>query len=548
MQKAKTTAAAGMGVVLFALSLAQFIMTVDTTIMNVSVPTLVTDLNTTVTAVQAAITLYALVMASLMLVGGKLGEIYGRKKMFRVGLVIYGIGSLITALAPNIAVLILGWSILEGIGASLMMPAMMALISINFKGKQRVAALGVVAGVAGAAAALGPIIGGALSTYASWRYAFAGEVVIAIVTFVLTKRIIDAKVVDDQKLDVRGAVMVASGLAVFVLGILQAGTYGWIRAVQPFEIGGLSIAPFGLSIVPFVCGFGVLILWRFFAYERAQIKAGAPVLLKVGLLKMPVLRSSLSIILITQLVLGGALFVMPLFLQLVLGYSAMGSGVALLPISIALILFSIIAPRFAKRFGPISSVRLGQMSVLVGLVWLIATISNDTTLAALIVPFAFIGAGIGLLIPLVQTILLGSVNDRDSSQAAGLNYTYQQLGMSLGTAIIGSVLLFSLGNSVVAGLQSSANFDQAVIEQNSVQISSGVQFASNEQVAAALADTDLSEAQQEDILAINSDARIRALRVSIGAAALFVLLSLGASGRVKDALEAQNKKTAQIAA
>lgn len=531
MNKIKT---ASFGLVIFALSMAQFIMTVDTTIMNVSVPTLVDDLQTTVSSVQAAITLYALVMASLMMVGGKLGEIYGRKKIFQIGLVIYAVGSGLTAAAPNIQVLTIGWSLLEGIGAALMMPAMMALISFNFKGSQRIKALGIVAAVAGAAAAMGPIIGGALSTYATWRYAFVGEVIIAIFTLILSRNIVDAPIKGKEKLDIKGSILAVSGLAIAVYGILQAGTYGWVKAIKPFTLAGVEFDLFGLSIVPVFIGIGASLIWYLFKYQKQQIKAKKPYLVNVNLLDIIPFRSGLSVVLVTQMVLAGSLFVLPLFLQMVLGFTAMQSGIALLPISISLIGFSILGQKVAGKRSAISLVRLGQILIIVGLVWLMAFISNDTTAQNLVVPFLLIGAGIGLVIPFVQSIVLGNVKQSDSSQAAGLNYTYQQLGTSLGTAIIGTVLLGSLGKGIIQGLESSAQFDPAVVEENSVAITSNVQFVSNEQLSAGLAATELSSEQQASIVAINSDARIRALRAALASALVVSLLAMSASGKIKD--------------
>lgn len=526
------------GLVVFALSLAQFIMTIDTTIMNVSVPTLVNDLETTVGAVQGAIALYALVMAAFMLLGSKLGEIYGRKKIFQIGLVIYAFGSAITAAAPNIGVLMLGWSVLEGIGASLMMPAMMALISINFQGKQRVSALGIVAGVAGAAAALGPIVGGALSTYASWRYAFLTEVVIAIITLVLSKKILDSTKVSNEKIDWQGSTLVASGMALFVYGVLQASEYGWVRASKPFEVAGLTIAPFGLSIVLFLCGLGALLLWLFLQVETARRKANKPVLLNVSLLDIIPIKTGLTIVLVTQLALGGTLFVLPLFLQLVLGFSAMQTGVAMLPVSVALVATSILSNRLSEKFGTIRVIRTSQVILVFSLVLLAINVTSDTVVSDLLIPFTLFGAAIGVIMPLNQSILLGSAATKDSSQVAGLNYTYQQLGMSLGTAVIGSVLLFSLGNNIVAGLETSPQFDAKVVEAQSVQISSNVEFVSNEQLEAALKEADdLTESQKNTIIAVNEEARLTALRVAIAAAAVLTLLSIQSSGRMKDALK-----------
>lgn len=534
----KKVAAVSFGFVITALSLAQFIMTVDTTIMNVSIPTLVDDLDTTVSAVQAAITLYALVMASFMLIGGKLGELYGRRKIMQIGLVIYATGSLITAFAPTIGILIFGWSILEGIGASLMMPAMLALITSNFKGKQRLTALGITAAVAGAAAAVGPIIGGALSTYASWRYAFIAEVVIAMITLFMSRKIPDTGAISKEKLDIKGAVMSASGLGIFVFGIMQASTYGWIRSTQPFTIGDTTFELFGFSIVPFICGFGLFMVWRFLVHCRNNIAIGKPALLKVSLLDNKILRPGLSIVLVTQLVLGGTLFIIPLFTQLVLGFTAMESGLAMLPLSIALIAFSIMAPKISAKHTAIKTIRAAQLALVVGLVLMITQVSNDTSMTSLIIPFSFLGAGIGLIFPLNQALILGSVGKSDNSQAAGLNYTAQQLGMSLGTAIIGTVLLFSLGNGISSSLSSSPTFQSAVESSESVSVSSSVEFVSNEQLSTAIDESgEFNEEEKAALIDINSEARLKALKASLAVAAVFALLALQSSGRMKDALE-----------
>lgn len=539
MAKQKTSSFA---LVVFALSLAQFIMTIDTTIMNVSIPTLVRDLKTDVGSVQTAISLYALIMAAFMLLGSKLGEIYGRKRMFQIGLIIYACGSAITAVAPNITVLIIGWSVLEGLGASLMMPAMMALISLNFEGKKRVSALGITAGVAGFAAALGPIVGGALSTYATWRYAFVAEVVIALVTLALSRQIFDTAKRANEKVDMPGSALAASGLALFVYGVLQASEYGWVRASKPFEIAGLSIEPFGISIVPFLCGAGLLLMWLFFRTEARRRAQGKPVLLKVSLLERIPLKTGLNIVLVTQLVLGGTMFIMPLFLQLVLGFSAMKTGAVMLPISVSLVATSVLSTRLSARFGSIQAIRLAQVSLIVSLLLLGLMVTNEATPLQLLLPFIFMGIGVGLLMPLNQAVILGSVESEDSSQVAGLNYTFQQLGMSLGTAVIGSVLLFSLGNNVVSGLETSPQFNQQLVSEQSVQISSSVQFVSNEQLETSLNSVDdLTDEQKSSIIAINEDARLRALRVAIAVTAVVALLGLQSSSRMKDALQARSR-------
>ena len=216
-------------VVLLTLAAGQFLMTLDSSVMNVSIATVAKDVGTTVTGIQGAITAYTLVMAALMITGAKIGGIIGRKRAFAIGCVIYGCGSFITSIAPNLPVLLFGWSFLEGVGAALILPAIVALVASNFATERRPAAYGLVAAAGAIAVAVGPLIGGFCTTYFSWRWVFAGEVVLVIVILLLTRRIADAPVAERPHLDVVGAVLSAAGLGLLVFGVLRSSEWGWIQ-------------------------------------------------------------------------------------------------------------------------------------------------------------------------------------------------------------------------------------------------------------------------------------------------------------------------------
>lgn len=228
-QVAGSTTQAGSGLVLTVLASSQFLMTLDSSVMNVSMATVAEDVGTSITGIQTAITLYTLVMATLMITGSKVGSMMGRRRAFALGLVIYGAGSLTTALAPNLAVLLIGWSFLEGVGAALIMPAIVALVATNFPAQKRPAAYGLVAAAGAMAVAVGPLIGGAATTFASWRYVFVGEVVIVVLILLVLSKVVDVPP-SKSRLDYVGSILSVVGLGMIVFGVLRSSEWGWVQA------------------------------------------------------------------------------------------------------------------------------------------------------------------------------------------------------------------------------------------------------------------------------------------------------------------------------
>ena len=345
---------------LIILAAAQFIMVLDSSVMNVSISQIVADLNTTVTGVQSAITMYTLVMAAFMLVGAKLGDILGRDRAFGLGLAVYGLGSLITALSPNLTVLLIGWSGIEGLGAVLVIPAIAALTAANYEGKERAFAYGMIGGAAGAAIAAGPLIGGYVTTTWSWRYVFVGEVVVVIAVLIVHRRMKRApKPEQAPKLDYGGAVLSAVALALIVFGILKSSTWGWIKPIAAPTINGHEITPFGFSLVPFLIIGGFVVLGCFLAWEERRERLGESTLLNRALLKIETLRGGLSSLAAQQLIVMGTFFVLPVYLQVVLGFDAFETGKRLFPMSISMLAAALTGPKVAVRFGPRAVVQVG---------------------------------------------------------------------------------------------------------------------------------------------------------------------------------------------
>ena len=295
MTTAPTTssvAARGAGIVLMTLAAGQFVMALDTTVMNTAIATVADDVGTTVTGIQTAITLYTLVMASLMITGGKVGQIIGRKRAFAIGCVIYACGSFTTSLAPNLTVLIIGWSFLEGFGAVLIMPAIVALVATNFGKPERPRAYGLVAAAGAIAAALGPVIGGAFTTYASWRWVFAGEVLIVLVILALARRMNDTPAEKGVRLDLVGTALSALGLGLIVLGILQSGSWGFVQP-KPDAPEWLGLSPVIWLILA-----GGVVLALFVAWENRRIKRGEGALIDPAMLRNIQLRNGVIVVLV----------------------------------------------------------------------------------------------------------------------------------------------------------------------------------------------------------------------------------------------------------
>jgi MFS family permease len=513
-------------VVLPLLATTQFLMTVDTTVMNVSISALVADLDTTVTAIQAVITAYTLVMAASMITGGKLGDILGRRRAFRLGLVIYAVGSGLTALSPNVVVLFVGWSVLEGLGAALIMPTVTALVAGNFTGRQRARAYGVIAAAAAVAVAAGPIIGGFVTAAFSWRWVFAAEVLIAMAILIGSARIPDVGVVERPKLDLIGALLSAAGLAMIVFGVLQSSSWGW---VAPRVASGSDATPqlARISLTAWLILAGLLVLWMLVVWLNRREATGREPLFDPVLLDDRQLRGGLSVLLTQYLVSSGVFFTVPLFLSIVLGLDAFETGLRMLPLSLALILVAPAVPRFIPNASPRRVAQLGLL-LLFGAALLLAALLgvNGADAGVVTVPFLLIGAGLGLLASQLGNVIVSSEPVERSGEVGGLQYTAQNLGASLGTALIGAVVLGALASQLLQGIEASPSVSDAVKQTAGIQLEAGVEFVSDAQLQAALEQTSLPPDEQQAIVAANAEARIQALQLGMVAVALVALFGL----------------------
>ncbi|HTA33603.1 MAG TPA: MFS transporter [Solirubrobacteraceae bacterium] len=513
---ATKTAVAGAQVILVTLAAGQFLMALDSSVMNVSIATVAEDVGTTVTGIQGAITAYTLVMAMLMIPGAKVGALIGRKRAFMIGCVIYGCGSFTTALSGSLPVLLFGWSFLEGVGAALILPSIVALVAGNFPAARRPAAYGLVAAAGAIAIALGPLIGGLATTYASWRWVFAGEVILVVVILVLARRAEDPPPDRRPKIDLIGAVLCAAGLGVFVFGVLKSGSWGWVAP----KTG----APqwFGISPVPWLMVAGLALVWSFLHWEARMVTRGEEPLVDPALLRNAQLAGGLTMFFFQYLLMMGVFFLLPLYLSVALGLSAIDTGVRILPMSLTLLAAALGVPRLFPGVSPRLVVRIGIVLMLLGLLVLLAAIDVDAGAEIVTVPLLLIGLGLGALASQLGAVTVSAVPDEQSSEVGGLQNTVTNLGASLGTALAGSILIAVLTTSFLTHIEANNAVPQSVKSKAKTELSAGIPFMSDKQLEAATKQAGASSEVTQAALDANARARLDGLR---GALTVLVLIA-----------------------
>jgi MFS family permease len=496
-------------------------MVLDTAVMNVSISQLVEDFDTTVTTIQMAITLYALVMAALMITGGKLGDRWGRKRAFGIGMAIYATGSAITAVSWSVGALMVGWSVIEGIGSALVLPALLALVAENFAGKDRAMAYGVLGGIAGAGVAVGPIVGGWVTTYLTWRVVFGAEVVVAIFILLALRWVGGAERSENPpELDIGGSVLSASGLALVVLGIVQSSSWGLvIPKNSPIELLGFS-----LSLYCIIGGFGLL--YAFARWERHREAAGKDVLVNLDLLKVTPLRAGLVTALSTQLVLMGVFFANPLYLQVVQGYNAFETGLRMLPVSVMLFISAVGGAKVAGKYSPRSLVRTGFLTIFVAIVGLLALIEPNISTVPYMFFLGVLGTGIGLITSQIGNVTQSAVNEDARSEVGGLQNTAAQFGSAVGTALIGAIVLVGLSASIGKLVAEDPAISAPVKEQVAAATEKGIPFVSSADMAATISDAGVTGAEAESLNTTYETAQLNALKVGLLVAGLVTLGAL----------------------
>ena len=498
---------------LVVVALAQFIIIVDSTFMSVSISTLVVDLNTSVTAVQTAIALYTLVMASLMIAGAKIGDIFGRRKIFFVGLTIYATGTLIASLSPNIVTFILGWSFMEGIGAALMLPAMVALIAGNYPaGIERTKAYAVLAMVGSSAAAIGPIVGGIFTTYLSWRLAFFSELFV-VAFIVLNRQIIKDAIYQGKapSFDFKGFILTVTGFVSLVGGIILASYYGILYARTDVVVAGQTIITAGqLSPTVWLVLTGLSILTIFYFYEKSRLDKKLSVLIDVRLFTQRIVLAGSFTMFAQYLATASIIYSLALYLQMGLGYNAIQNGLTLLPLSIAVVIAALFGSKvLASRIAPRWVVMAGFGFMTLGAASMGLTARNATSGIDFALGIFLIGLGVGLIASQNQNLVISSVPNKFSSEISGVLNTCLNIGSSMGTALAGAIIITSFIFNFTTQVDGSTAFTEGQKTQINTAVNQQAQIVSNAAFESLV--VTVPQPQQTDLVNINSQARQTAL-------------------------------------
>lgn len=490
------------------LAAAMFVFVIDTSLMNVSISAVVDDLNTTVSGVQSAIAIEALVSAAFILIGSKVGDLWGRKRAYMAGLLLYVTGALSMVVAQSLAPIIVFWAVIGGLGASLYMPAMQSLIHGNFEGPAQAKAYALVGASAAIAAAIGPLLGGFLTTYLSWRVGFALEaVVIAVVLLGSSKLLRDVPYTGERSIDVIGSALSVIGMGGLVLGVLA------------WQEGGESV---GALLALGLAAMALLVYWLL-----RRVREGKPALLDPHLFESKRFSFGISQGILQQVALGGMLIALPIYLQLDLGYNAMQAGLSLAPLSLTMFAIALLAGKRAGRRRPAAIIRAGFALLSLGLVGLIPLVPRVDSGWYLVVPLMLAGAGLGLLVSQLNNYTLAPISEDRIGEAAGINSATGSFGLSLGLAVAGAVMLATLSIAFTDKAESSKVLTPVEQQRVSDTLEHDAQVMSDAQLDELLVGkpADVSK----EIVQINEDARPLALQIALAIPLLAALIGLFSS-------------------
>ncbi|HEX4491020.1 MAG TPA: MFS transporter [Acidimicrobiia bacterium] len=448
--------------------MAALIAALDSTVLNVAIPTILHDFHTTLPSLQWVITGYSLTFAALLIISGRLGDIFGARRMFIIGAALFALGSLIASLSTGVPSLVLGEAIIEGIGASLMLPATLSVMSGTFSGHERATAFSAWGAVLGAAVAFGPMLGGFLTTNYSWRWAFRINVIVAPIAILGALLFVrpSPRAEHRERIDVPGALLIASGMFMLVFGISEGETYGWFAAKKSLVVLGASVwrTSMPVSIVPVAFVLAAGLLFTFHRVERAKERTHRSPLFAFSNLERPAFRFGTTTLLLMAMGQVAFLLVMSVVLQDGRGLSAIETGLWLVPSGVAIVAGSQLGNWMTRRIGTTNVVRAGLCLVATGLAACAVALTPSLAFAALLPGFVLLGVGIGFAGSQLNNVILSDVPADRAGAASGANTTVRMIGASLGIAIISAMLTTQSHHAaIVSGAHAPLIFAAVVV-------------------------------------------------------------------------------------
>jgi EmrB/QacA subfamily drug resistance transporter len=492
------------------LAMAMFVLVVDTSLMNVSISAVVGDLDTTVSGVQSAIALEALVSAAFILIGSKVGDLIGRKRAYVLGLLGYATGAIAMTLAQSLTAIIVCWAVIGGLGASLLLPSMQSLVHGNFEGAAQRKAYALVGAAAAIAAAVGPLLGGFVTTYLSWRVAFATEAVIIAVVLSGIRLVHDAPYTGPRTVDPVGA----------LLSILAMG--GLVLSILVWQEGGEFVL---LLMAVGAVALGSLVWWLVHRHRE-----GRPTLVDPELFAIATFQLGISQQMLQQIALGGAMIALPIYLQMVLEYNAMEAGLSLAPLSLSMFAVAVLAGRKQGDRRPSRIILVGFTLLAIGMAALLPIVPRADSGWALVIPLIVAGCGLGLLVSQLNNYTLGPISEERVSEAAGINSAAGSFGLSFGLAFAGAIMLATLSVTFTDKAEASSVLPPDDKAQVAETLQRDAEVMTNTELEALLADQ--PEEIQDEVVRINTEARPLALQIALLVPIFAALLGLANAFRM----------------
>ena len=497
----------------------------DASSIPVAISAIVVDLQTNLSTIQAALVLFSVVCAPLMLTAGTLGDLHGKRRALQIGITLFGVGTLVAALAPHVTVFVLGFSLIKALGAVLVVPTGAALLIASYQGQRRTIAFSFLGAFLAGATAATPMIMGTITKFIGWRFGYGLSAVVAVVVLVLSLRLSESPR-RSGTIDWFGTFLSLCGLGCIMLGATAAGRYGWWEARRPFPLGEIEIAPFGLSITPFMICAGVLLMVLFFGWGERQERAGRMPIVRLELFFNMRFTAGVFVGALQIIGVAGLLFVIPVYLQSALGYDSFRTGLTLLPYTLALLAASLSSAILVRWIPPKRLIQLALVLMVVGLFVLAAMVHPGMSPTTLIVPLVVYGAAAGLAASLIPNITLSAVDPRETGEASGAQEAASELGSGFGAAIIGAVLIASSWSGLVTGIAEKADWqlERAERDRIAVELEDAEQTWTPEEERAFVAElpAEVRESLDEIVAAADTEALKDALLVIM----LIVLLAL----------------------